>query len=106
MATATTTGYSHIVLNERGVPMIAGTTTKVVEVVLDQLAEGWSAQEIHEQYPYLTLAQIHSALGYYWDHQEEIDQEIARQLEYVDAMQQAAPPSPLVERLTKQGLIK
>ncbi|MDX1946386.1 MAG: hypothetical protein SFU86_13375 [Pirellulaceae bacterium] len=30
-----------------------------------------------EAYPHLSLAQIHAALAYYYDHQQEIDQQIA-----------------------------
>ena len=39
---ATATGYEHISMDERGVPIIAGTTTKVIEVVLDHLVNTWS----------------------------------------------------------------
>ena len=41
------TRYEHIVLDETQVPIIAGTSTKVVEIVLDHLAYGWSAEELH-----------------------------------------------------------
>jgi uncharacterized protein (DUF433 family) len=72
------TRYQHIVLNEANVPIIEGTTMKVVELVLDSRAYGWSPEELHFQHPYLTLGQIYSALAYYWDHQEELDQDIER----------------------------
>jgi uncharacterized protein (DUF433 family) len=45
------TGYRHVVLNEAGIARIAGTTTKAVELVLDHLAYGWSAEELHVEYP-------------------------------------------------------
>ena len=45
------TRYDHILLNEDRVPMIAGTTTKVIELVLDHLAYGWSPEELHFQHP-------------------------------------------------------
>lgn len=45
------TRYGHILLNEDRVPMIAGTTTKVIELVLDHLAYGWSPEELHFQHP-------------------------------------------------------
>ena len=32
--------------------------------------------EIVEAYPHLTLAQVHAALAYYWDHRDEIEQEL------------------------------
>jgi uncharacterized protein (DUF433 family) len=36
---------------------------------LDHLAYGWSPEEMHYQHPPLSLAQIHAALAYYFDHQ-------------------------------------
>ncbi len=65
--------YAHIDLTEDGIPFLSGTQTKVEEVVLDHLAHGWEAGEIHRQHPHLTLAQIHSALAYYYDHQAKMD---------------------------------
>lgn len=99
------TRYEHVILNEQGIPMIAGTTMKVIELVLNSKAYGWSPEELHFQHPYLTLGQIHSALAYYWDHQEELDQDIERRLEYVDQMQQTFKPLKLEARLKAKGLI-
>jgi hypothetical protein len=72
---------------------------KVVELVLETIAYGWSPEELHFQHPYLSLGQIHSALAYYWDHQTEFDRDIERRLELVDQVKQATKPSPLVSRL-------
>ena len=73
---ATTIVSTHIEIDDKGVASIAGANTKVVEVVLDRLAYGWSPEEIHFQHPHLSLAQIHSALAYYYDNQEKLDSEI------------------------------
>ena len=97
--------YKHIVLDEAQAPIIAGTNMKVVELVLEKTAYGWSAEELHFQHPYLTLGQIHSALAYYWDHQEELDRDIERRLEFVDEIQRTLAPLPLVARLRAKGLI-
>lgn len=99
------TRYEHIVLNDARVPLIAGTTMKVVELVLAQAAYGWSAQELHIQFPYLTLGQIYSALAYYWDHREELDSNIERRIEKVDQIHKSMPDSPLIKRLKDKGLI-
>jgi uncharacterized protein (DUF433 family) len=99
------TRYEHVILNEAQVPIIVGTNMKVVELVLERTAYGWSPEELHFQHPYLTLGQIYSALAYYWDHQEELDQDIERRLEFVDRVQRAMGPSPLVARLKAKGLI-
>ena len=98
------TRYDHILLDEDRVPMIAGTTMKVIELVLDHLAYGWSPEELHFQHPHLTMGQIHSALAYYWDHKAELDQDIERRLQFVDQVQQTTKPTPLAERLKAKRL--
>lgn len=93
------TRYEHIVLDDDAVPRIAGTTMKVVELVTAQAAYGWSPEELHFQFPYLSLGQIHSALAYYWDHRDELDRDMARRLAAVDHQQRQAPAGPLRARL-------
>src|SRR5215217_4164577 len=93
------TRYAHIVLDDRGVPLIADTTMKVVELVTSHQAYGWSAEELAFQYPYLTLGQIYSALSYYWDHKAELDEDMARRLAYVDEMRRRTPVPPAIKRL-------
>lgn len=51
---------------------------KVIELVREQQAYGWSPEELYVQHPYLSLAEIHSALAYYWDHKAELDQDMVR----------------------------
>jgi len=99
------TRYEHVVLNETHVPLISGTTMKVVELVLAQTAYGWSAEELHIQFPHLTLGQIYSALAYYWDHHEELDIDIENRIKKVDSIRKSMPVSPLIKRLKDKGLI-
>lgn len=102
----TTVAYPHIEVAQDGVPYVEGTTTKVVEIVLDRLAHHWDAEEIHRQHPHLALAQIYSALAYYHDHQSEIDADIARRLEKVDKIAEAQPESAVRARLRAQGRLR
>lgn len=95
---STETRYEHIVLDEAGTPLIAGTTMKVVELIAEQTAYGWSAAELHFQHPYLSLGQIHSALAYYWDHREELDRDIASRREHADELRRQVPRAPLHDR--------
>ena len=74
----------HVRTDAHGVAWIDDTNVKVIEVVLPRLAHGWSPEEIHFQHPHLSLAQIHAALGYYYDHQEAMDQEIECQARELD----------------------
>src|SRR5882757_4580708 len=91
----------HIARDERGVAWIDGKNVKVVEVVLDHLAYGWSAEAIHEQQPQLSLAEIHSALAFYYDHTAEFDDQIARQEKELTALRAVTGESPLQHRLRR-----
>ena len=95
----TETRYEHIMLTDDSVPMIVGAKMKVVELVLDHIAYGWSPEELHFQHPNLTMGQIHSALAYYWDHKAEMDEDIERGLQAVDELRKTVRPSPLIEKL-------
>ena len=99
------TRYEHVILDEGEVPVLRGTTMKVIELVVEKNAYGWSPEELKFQHPYLTLGQVYSALAYYWDHQDELDQEIERRLERVDQMQRGMGPTPLMARLKAKGLL-
>ena len=78
MTTTADTGYQHIELREDGTPMVAGTGLKVPILVIEHLYHGADASSLVEAYPSLTLAQAHSVLGYYYDHKDAIDADIAR----------------------------
>ena len=95
----------HIKRDDQGVAWIDDTNVKVIEVVLDRLAYGWSPEEVHFQHPGISLAQIHAALAYYYDHQAELDAEIAGQQEEVRRLREQAGESPLVARLKARGLL-
>ena len=99
------TQYQHVILDDKQVPTIIGTTMKVIELVLDSKAYGWSPEELQFQHLYLTMGQIHSALAYYWDHQEELDKDIEERLQFVDQLQQKTKPTSLEKRLREKGLI-
>jgi hypothetical protein len=53
---------SLIELDEQGVAWISDTKVKVIEIALDKLAHGSSPEEMHFQYPRLSLA--HSPVPY------------------------------------------
>jgi uncharacterized protein (DUF433 family) len=100
------TAYEHVAINESGVPVIEGTTMKVVELVLETIAYGWSPDELQFQHPYLTLGQIHSTLAYYWDHKDDLDRDIEHRMERVEEIRREVGPSQLVERLRAKGLLR
>lgn len=99
------TKYEHVILDEDNVPIIADTNTKVIELILDKIAYGWSPEELRFQHPHLTLGQIYSALAYYSDHQEVLDRVIEQQLKHVDQMEKNAQKTPLIAKLKAKNLI-
>ena len=94
---------SHIHRDAEGRAWIDGTNIKVIEVVLDHIAYGWSADEIHVQHPHLSLGQIHAALSFYFDHQAEFDRKIEASLQEADRQAAESKDSPLRRRLRLLG---
>src|SRR5712692_5115052 len=95
----TTAAHSLIELDDQGVAWISGTKVKVIEVALDKLAHGSSPEEIHFQYPHLSLSQIHAALAYYYDHQTELDEAIQKRWQEVNQLAAQESNSSLQQRL-------
>ena len=95
----------HISIDETGVAWIWGTRVKVIEIALDHMAHGWSAEEIARQHPDLTLGQIHSALSCFYDNRAEFEDAIAAGYETASACSQAIGDTPLRLRLRAKGLL-
>jgi uncharacterized protein (DUF433 family) len=92
--------YPHITKREGSPARLARVPrVRVAQIVMDYLAYGWSAEEMCRQHPYLRPAEAHSAMAYYYDHQQEVDEEIARESAEAEADRRNAPPSPFLSRL-------
>ncbi len=91
--------YPHIVMTT-GEParLERHPRTRVTMIVADYLWRGWSAEEIVRQYPYLSLAETHAALTYYFDHREEIEDELVAEFREVEEWKKAHPTPPLLIR--------
>ena len=94
---------THIRLDEQGRAWIDDTNVKVSEVVKDWLAHGSSPEEMCLQYPHLSLAQVHAALSFYYDHQAQFDRAIAEELEQWEAQVAAFKDSPIRRKLRALG---
>jgi uncharacterized protein (DUF433 family) len=101
----TQTSYEHIHIDENKVAVIAGTTMKVSELVLEHIAHGWSPDELKYQHPYLDLGQVYSALAYYYDHKEMLDIEIENRLRKTDSIQAKIVHPSLRQKLQAKGLL-
>src|SRR5436305_3190193 len=81
-----------------GKACVAGTRIRVQDIYVWHELKGQSPDEIVTNFPQLTLADVHAALAYYWDHNQEIQHEIAQAESLLQQMNQASP-SPRQEKL-------
>ena len=95
---------NYIAVDENSVAWVGDTKVKVIEIALDKLAHGSSPEELHFQYPHLSMAQIHHALAYYYDHRQELDDEIMRRLREIDGLAARQADSPLQQKLRRLRL--
>jgi uncharacterized protein (DUF433 family) len=77
--------------------------TRVAQIVMDYLEHGWSVDEMCHQHPYLTRAEAHAAMAYYFDHQIYIDREINEETEEVERDRSQAQRSAIYHRLRAQS---
>lgn len=76
---------------------------RVAQIAMDYLAYGWSVEEMCRQHPALTPAEIHAAMTYYFDHQTEIDREIADEQAQLTRDARNRPPSAFLLRMRATG---
>lgn len=63
-----------------GRPCIAGTGLRVTDVVMATIFHDRTPGEIASDYS-VSLAQVHAALAYYYQHKDELDADIRQQLD-------------------------
>ena len=83
-------------------PRIAGHRIRVQDVAVWHEKLGMSPDEIVHQYPTITLADVHAALAYYWDHRDEIETAIAREHALVEELRRTNL-SLLQEKLNRRS---
>ena len=102
----TTTAYPHIVKeNGAAARLTSHPRTSVAMIVMDYLARGLGPEDIVRHYPYLRLAEVHSAMAYYHDHQDEIDAEIQSELDQLGNDPNTNSRSAIWLKLKAKGLI-
>lgn len=72
--------------------MIVGTDIKVSQIASEHEHLGMSPDEIVEAHPHVTLADVHAALSYYYDHADEIRRDWDDTDALVEALRKRYPP--------------
>lgn len=83
-----------------GKPRIAGHRITVHDIVTWHELLGKSVHEISAEYG-LSLAEVHAALAYYFDHREEIDTAMRESAAFVESLR-SQTPSKLQQRISER----
>lgn len=78
-------------------PVVTGTNIKVAQIASETEHLGMTPDDIVEAHPHLTLADVHSALAYYYDHQVSIQREWREAGGVIDSLRarySSRPPPP------------
>jgi uncharacterized protein (DUF433 family) len=62
-----------------GRPCIVGTTLRVTDVVMASIFHERTPGEMASDYD-ISLAQVHAALAYYYEHKNDLDEDIRQQI--------------------------
>ena len=80
-----------------GQARIAGTRVKVKHVYVWVEQMGMTPAQVVSEYPYLTMAQVHAALTYYWSNQDEIHRDIENEEKRVAELKRSSAVSKVQE---------
>jgi uncharacterized protein (DUF433 family) len=58
---------------------IAGHRIRVMDIVVWHEIRGYSPDEVVDMFPGITLADVHAALAYYFEHRDEIEADFRRE---------------------------
>lgn len=102
----TTTAYPHIAKEDGSAARLKNhPRTRVAMIVMDYLVRGFGPEDLVRHYPYLRLAEVHAAMTYYHDNQDEIDAEIRAELDQIDDDPDANQRSAVWQKLKAKGVI-
>jgi len=82
-------------------PRIEGTRIAVDMIAQWVVHLGQTPEEVQRTHPHLTVAQIHSALAYYYDHRDEVEASL-REGERIEQEARKRFPPRLPEKLSTQ----
>ena len=75
-----------------GKACIVGHRIRVMDIVVWHEMRGYSPDEIVSMFAGISLADVHAALAYYFDHRHEIEEEFRKEEEAVKELLKRHPP--------------
>ena len=105
MAEMLTTEPIPLVADADGVVRVRGTRV-TLETIVAAFAEGATAEEIAQQYPSISLADVYQVIGYYLRHSSDLDSYLARRHQHIHEVRLANesqwPPAGVRDRLLRR----
>lgn len=80
-----TVTYPHLSIDEEGIAFIGRTRYKVLHLAAEHYHHGWSAEELLRQHTDLRPEEVYSALTYFYDHHDELVNQMRKQWLEVEA---------------------
>jgi uncharacterized protein (DUF433 family) len=74
-----------------GKACIAGHRVRVLDIVVWHEHQGMTADEIVSHVPTITLGDVHAALAYYFDHIEEVQEEMRAERAFAEEFRRGNP---------------
>ena len=86
-----------------GKACVDGTRIRVQDIYVWHVLQAQSPEEIIASFPQLSMADVHAALAYYWDHRDEIHEEYERGKELYEELKREGL-SPLRQKMREMRL--
>jgi uncharacterized protein (DUF433 family) len=83
---------------------IAGHRIRVQDIVVLREMRGMSPEEILSEYPGITLADVHAALAYYFDHRQEIQDDFRKSEEWAEWVKSNIPSKITAKKRENRGI--
>ncbi len=87
---ATATHYPHLTIDEKGIARIGSTRYKVKHLAAEHYHHGWTAEELLRQHPDLRPEEVYASLTYFYDHFDEIVDELRQEATRTEELRKAA----------------
>ena len=100
--TKTSDESAEIIVNEQGVPVIAGADFKVRQIAMDYIEMGNDVAGIQRQHPFLSKTQIQVAISYYLENRRSLDAEIEESAREYERLHRESANSPIRQKLRKR----
>ncbi len=100
----TVTNYPHLTFSgDDGFPVVERVDFKAVHLIANQMAHGWTPEELVTNFPQLTLGEVYSVLAWYSDHRAAVSRILETRSADARAMAQEERHRQIANRLKEQG---